>query len=657
MDANRTWLGTALGLALMGVAAAGPADNNGALPTAVDLGTAGTGEQVSFTVSLKLRDVFFYDYLLKEIYTPGGDMYRHFLSPQQFAAAFAPTPATMAMVGQHFVSAGMQVKQLTATQLRVTGSAAAAAAEFGVQMHVFEVPASVKGAGYRYHAPLGAPRVASAIAGAVQAVVGLDSRPIFHPHVAHSAALPARANLIGVTGKAGGGTTNPPGLLTVSDFAQYYDVNPIYKRGITGSGSTIGIVTLASFTQSDAYAYWQSVGLTVAPNRIQEILVDGGSGPPSDVSGSIETTLDVEQSGGIAPGANINVYEAPNSSQGFIDAFAAAIDANLADTISVSWGEWEFFDTLSTGGPVVDPVTGANTSSLQAFNDLFLQAALQGESMYVASGDSGAYDTTLYFTPPAYPPPQGSVALSVDDPSAQKWITAVGGTTLPGTQIFSLGGTQTLSINVATEQAWGWDYLIPLCTALGFDPITCGIYSVGSGGGVSSFVHRPFYQDGIQGIERTQANQTLYDYSQSPPALVATLPANCPGRNVPDISLNADPATGSLIVYTSSVSGFGVQSFYGGTSFAAPQFNGVTALYAQALHGRVGLINFALYELARGGFGYRGPAAPLRDITAGDNWGYDAHAGYDQTTGLGVPDFAKLLKALEFGEDFGGESR
>jgi kumamolisin len=61
---------------------------------------------------------------------------------------------------------------------------------------------------------------------------------------------------------------------------------------------------------------------------------------------------------------------------------------------------------------------------------------------------------------------------------------------------------------------------------------------------------------------------------------------------------------------------------------------------------RVGLLNFALYDLARFGNPYRGSEAPLRDISAGDNWHYNAHGRYDQATGLGVPDVANLLRAL-----------
>jgi subtilase family serine protease len=89
-----------------------------------------------------------------------------------------------------------------------------------------------------------------------------------------------------------------------------------------------------------------------------------------------------------------------------------------------------------------------------------------------------------------------------------------------------------------------------------------------------------------------------------------------------------------------------VQTGWGGTSFAAPQFNGVTALFNQAVGHRVGLLNFALYDLARFGVAYRGFQAPLRDIAAGDNWHYNAHGGYDQATGLGIPDVWNLLRAL-----------
>jgi subtilase family serine protease len=537
------------------------------------------------------------------------------------------------------------VAQVTGTHLSITGSAAAVEAEFAVELHTLV-----------FRAPVGTPTVAASIADSVAGVVGFDTIPRNRPRLRH-ALKHAATRPLPITSNSSG-TTNPPGELLVTDFAQYYDVDPLYDVGLNGRGRTIGIVTFASFRPKDAFAYWSAVGLSVASNRITVVDVDGGSGPPSDAAGSDETTLDVEQSGGISPASKIEVYEAPNNSQGFVDDFAKVIDANVADTISCSWGEWEFFDTLTTNGngdgPVKDPTSGHKASILQAVNDVLLQGALQGQSMYIASGDAGAYDTTDYFPVPSYPPPATSVVLSVDDPGVQQWATDVGGTTLAGPQVYAITATETVTINIPTEQAWGWDYLAPLCKALGADdPVTCGTYSVGTGGGVSSFVPRPFYQEGVAGMKATAADQTLND--QTPPShlvpIFVTLPGGYTGRNVPDIALNADPQTGYVLYYTSSETGFGIDQ-EGGTSFAAPQMNGVTALFDEALGHRVGLLNSTLYDLVREGHAYGGSQAPLRDIKAGDNWYYHGLPGYDRTTGVGVPDFAKLLEAIVDQETF-----
>ena len=69
--------------------------------------------------------------------------------------------------------------------------------------------------------------------------------------------------------------------------------------------------------------------------------IDGGPGAPSDAAGSGETGLDVEQSGGLAPGANVIVYQGPNSDPGLVDSFFTAASQNTASTVSASWGESE----------------------------------------------------------------------------------------------------------------------------------------------------------------------------------------------------------------------------------------------------------------------------------------------------------------------------
>ena len=635
----------ALGLAagLSGTALAVPFPGT-ATPAPADLGTAQAvlgNSSITVSVALPLRDAAGAQTLLESMYTPGSAQYRHFLSSQQFSAQFGPSDATVAQVTQRLESQGLQVARASSTLLKVTGSTSAIEAAFSVSLHAYQVASANGAASYVYRAPTSAPQVASDIAPSVQAVLGLDTRPRFRPHIRHvSGAVKIASTTLAASAP---NTPDAPGVWTVIDFADYYDVNPLYKQGIEGRHQTIGIVTLAAFTPGDAFAYWNSLGLSVNKNRIRIVPIDGGSGPPSDAAGSDETTLDVEQSGGIAPGANMIVYEAPNTEQGFVDAFATAFDSNIADTVSTSWGQWEYLDDTTTA---IDPFTGRTVNALKAFNQLFLQAALQGQSMYAAAGDAGAYDAN---DPQSiYPLPDFNKTLSVDSPASQPYLTAAGATTLPGTQTFGLPNGQTYSITLPVEQVWGWDYLNPLCSLLGFpDPVSCGTFPAGGGGGVSVFMPRPFYQYFVPGIINSPRGQALFDETQTPPQLIFKLPANFAGRNVPDISLNGDPDTGYVIWYTSDQNGFEVETFIGGTSFVAPQLNGITALYDQGLGYRVGLLNNDLYNLVRFDAAYGGHNAPLRDITKGDNWFFNAEPGYDQATGVGVPNVSNLFRALQ----------
>src|SRR5262249_13951087 len=260
-------------------------------------------------------------------------------------------------------------------------------------------------------------------AAAVGTVAGLSTKPVFHSHLrrAPDALANVRVQSSAVPG-ADNAPVGNPGFLTVVDLAARYNINPLYQQGITGQGRTIGIVTLASFTPSDAFAYWSSLNLNVDPNRLTVVNIDGGPGSPSDASGSAETTLDVEQSGGVAPGANIIVYQAPNTEQGYLDAFAAAIQSNKADSISTSWGVGEWLD--SEFASVTDPFSGQFVTFAQAAHELFVVAALQGQSLFAATGDDGAFDSFAVLPPPSF-----SFPVSVDFPATDTAMTAVGGTT------------------------------------------------------------------------------------------------------------------------------------------------------------------------------------------------------------------------------------
>jgi subtilase family serine protease len=614
-------------------------------PAAQDLGTldaAHSTATITVTVALRLRNADQVESLVSALYTPGSPSFHQFLTPDQFRARFAPDQATIDRATAYFTKAGLQVSRATSTLLQLTGTPSAIQNAFQVQLHLYEIPAHDRSPAYRYRAALTAPQIASsAVADSVHAVLGLDNRPRYYPHLRQSP-LAGKLHASRAPSASAPATPNPPGFWTVDDLAQYYDIQPLYAKGIHGEGKTIGIVTLAAFTPSDVFTYWNALGLKTDPKRIRVVNVDGGPGVPSDDSGSIETTLDVEQSGGIAPAAKIVVYQAPNTDQGFIDVFARAIDDNTADTLSVSWGEWEWMETQVS---VESPITGRSTDALHAMSSLFLQAALQGQSMFAAAGDQGAYDANDPQQP--YPLPNFSKVLSVDAPASSPWITAAGGTTLPGDQIYQLPDGSLYTISIPKERAWGWEYLTELCAKLGYDPISCGILPAGGGGGVSAFFPLPFYQYLTPGIRTTEANQVLVDYTGAQPVTILKLPAHYAGRNLPDVSLNADPETGYTVLYTSDKDGFGEYDYYGGTSFVAPQLNAITALVGQSVHGRLGLINPALYVLVDLGLAYRGSNAPLNDITQGTNEFYVAHTGYDQGTGVGTMDVANFARVLQ----------
>lgn len=609
-----------------------------ATPKPIDLGAltsqAGT-KPISVTVALHLRNVNEAESLLKSLHTQGDAQFHQFLTAAQFVARFAPSDADVAKVIAALAKYNLTVQRTTATTLKVTGLPADMERAFSVSLHNYQVPAHGNVPAYTFHAPLTHPTIPAEISASVAGIAGLDSRPAFRPY---SRSVPATLTHPQSTTPQSSG--NPPGYWTVTDFAKYYDVKPLYRDAMTGKGRTIGIMTLAAFTPSDAFAYWSALGLSVNSNRITIVNVDGGPGAPSDASGSLETTLDVEQSGGIAPGANIIVYQGPNTNQAFVDVFAAAIDANTAETVSISWGDWEWFDNLENC-PVTDPITGQTVGCAKAIHELLVRAAIQGQTVFAAAGDAGAYDANDGCSPPGC-----TMTLSVDYPASDPAITAAGGTTLPGLQEFCLNSSCTppyYDVHVWNERVWGWNYLTGLCQALGYpNPIACGTFPVGGGGGVSVMFDEPIYQFFIPGTQLSQPGQVFKGFG-----LEYDLPAYFPGRNLPDVSFNADPDTGYVIYYTSSVSGFGIEPYWGGTSFVGPQLNGVSALLGQYLHGsRIGLLNYPLYGLAVTGQAYGGSNPPLHAIAYGNNWFYYGSDGYNLGVGLGTLDVANFAQFL-----------
>ncbi len=617
----------ALAAAVIGLGPAALADTPTVAPQ--DLGATAPATTETVSIILKLRNPELLDAFIDASVNPQGPLYHRFLNVNQFRTLFAPSSGDIKQVTDYLKGLGIVINEVYDNNLviKATGTAAQFNQAFSTTLHDY-----VDKRGRRFHKPKTSQCVPGKLQNIVLYVAGLDTQTSqFLPHNIKANTLSAalgEAPPQVVLPTDNSTATGVPGSFTTGDVANFYGVNPLYAKGITGKGKTIGIATLADFLPSDAYFYWDQIGLTVSQTRIQQVHVDGGAELSSD-AGSGETTLDVQQSGGLAPDARMVVYDAPNTEAGFIDVFYKAVSDNLVDTLSVSWGSPEIYNFLIPG------VSTDTRAVLVAYHQAFAEAAAQGISTFAATGDAGAYDTNR-----SLPYPYFSKILTVDSPASDPYIIAAGGTTLPG-NIQRLHGV----VNVPSEQVWGWDYFNPYMVKY-YGPAYLDYYfSVGGGGGVSVFWPTPDYQQGFPGIRKSEPNQVWTFNPNGLPdttgqQILYTVPANVRGRNVPDVSLNSDPYTGYLVYSTTDGGWLGG---YGGTSFAAPQLNGIFALISQAKHSRLGLLHPQLYTLKA-----QRPAgqAGLADITAGDNWFYAGVKGYDPGAGLGVINASALADAI-----------
>jgi len=586
-----------------------------------DLGATPAAEPVTASLVLKVRNAALLEAFVALTQEP-GPAYHKFLSVQQFTDLFAPSSSDISTITRYLRGFGITVSEVYADRLVIhaTGTVDAFNKAFDVDLHEFTARGS------RFRRPRRAPRVPVLLRDLLVSVGGFSTEAQYRPQSRRASALAATGLVTPpvVLPPEGAIATGVPGNYTVGDFANFYNVNPLYDAAIDGTGTTIGIVTLADFIPQDAYDYWTLIGLDVDQDRITQVHVDGG-GVLSGPAGSGETSLDVEQAGGIAPGAKLIVYDAPNTDAGFLDLFYKAASDNLVDTLSVSWGSSELLYFTEIVGVDRRP-------ELQAFHQAFLELAAQGISTFAAAGDNGAFDFNDAFNDPV------DNVLTVLSPASDPAITAAGGTTLPVTLS---AGPGTPKLVVSTEQAWGWDYIENYLVAVFGDAFEHAEFPGGAGGGVSSLWGVPWYQRGTPGIRTTEPDQrVVLEDPVAGPIDFLDLPAQFAGRNLPDVSANADPFSGYLV---NSTTDGGLGGGSGGTSFVAPQFNGVTALVAQAVGGRIGLWNPMLYRFKRT-LGAR--ATPFVDITAGDNWFYAGAPGYDLGSGLGVLDVTRFALAV-----------
>ncbi len=562
---------------------------------------------------------------------PGG-----YLSVRQFAHHYGQPGRNIAALEHYLAGYGISTKSdADGLDVTATGTAGEFDNALTVQQKQYKTHATRAFAGgpvrpgRMIHGTLQQPLLPYGLAQFVLSILGLDNYPSFASSAAHTRPLASGVKPAAVQ----------TGSLTPADFARRYHLSPLQAKGATGAGETIGVVTLASVNPADPEYFWSSVlGISSLPNRITLDNVDGGSGPVSLAAGSNETSLDVEQSGALAPQAKIVVYQAPNTDFGFVDAFYTAASQNIADSVSASWG-------LSETAVDAAVVSGEESATYEiAFNDAFLEMAAQGQSAFVSSADFGAYTPIGDI---------GTTNRAPEVPGSSPYVTVAGATTLPGT----IPLTATDSATISAERTWGWDWWWPHYADFGLSSEFAAAQAnpLGSGGGFSNVEPTPPYQQGVPGVHNFSAVEYLtpIDYQNVEGLNLPTQWSFDPapsvttgfgfGRATPDVAADGDPYTGYLL-YFSGFTGNPLEAGWGGTSFVAPQLNGSTALIDSLLGHRVGFWNPDIYRWATSG---HDPFTPLDTAsTSNDNLYYTGTPGnvYNVGSGLGTPNLAMIAR-------------
>ncbi len=474
----------------------------------------------------------------------------------------------MTTVISWLASNGLHIDYVARSRTSVTFSGTAAQVRTAFQTEIHQYSAN----GESHYANAGDPSVPSAIGGVVLQIRGLDD----------FRTKPARAISAADFTFASGNHALVPG-----DFATIYNIAPLYQIGINGAGQKIAVAGQTDIHLSDIEQFRVNYGLP--PNDPQLVLATGSQDPGVSPDDLIESSLDLEYAGGIAPQATVVfVYSA--------DVWTSvqyAVDQALAPVISTSYG-------------LCEQQNSPGSASMAAlFEMLAKQANSMGITWLAASGDSGAADCDLTSEQLAMD------GLAVDLPASVPEVTGVGGTEfLEGNGNYwasANAGNGSSALSYIPEVAWN-------------DAAETGTL-LSTGGGASVFFNKPDWQAGT-GVPNDGV------------------------RDVPDVSL-----AGSVVHDPYSIYANGQTLCVGGTSAPTPVFSGMVALVNQyrALNdpsAQLGLgnINPTLYRLAQ--------STPeiFHDVVSGNNivpcanaspncsrgeLGYSAGVGYDRATGLG----------------------
>jgi Pro-kumamolisin, activation domain/Bacterial Ig-like domain (group 3) len=555
--------------------------------------------------------------LLDDQQDKNSKSYRQWLTPDEFGAQFGIADSDLAKVTAWLAAAGFQnIKPSRGrTVIEFSGTAGQVQAAFGTAIHKYVVN--------------GAEHWANASEMSIPAALEPVVAGVFTMHNFLKApqiqVLPEKYTA--VKGKPGARPmfTSSTGAhaLMPQDFYKIYNETPVKGNPGAPYGAKIGVVARTNINFADLSAFHD-----IADDQAAEYQLVLNGTDPGDLGGGeeAEAVLDSSWSGAIAPQSEVLlvVSQSTPATDGADLSEVYIIDNNLADVMSESFGSCEGLET---------------SAEAQGIASLAGQAAAQGITYVVASGDSGAAGCDDPNTETT-----ATHANSVNVLAATPYNVAVGGTVLndaaPGTYWNSSNGDgQASALSYIPENVWN-----DSCAKGQTGCTNPGIWA--SGGGASSFVTKPSWQAGVTGI-----------------------PADGQ-RDVPDVSFSAAAHDPYLICLRNSCQESGTNptvSFAGvsGTSASTPVFAGIMALVGTQMGVRLGQANYVLYRLAAAetfsqcnGSSKTTTVASscvFNDVTLGNNavpgesgYGtptakYQAGTGYDLATGLGSLNIANLL--------------
>jgi subtilase family serine protease len=527
--------------------------------------------------------------------------YHAWLTPEQFGSQFGPADVDIQALTGWLVSQGFNEIKVGPGRniIEFSGNVAQVRNAFHTEIHRYLVN------GESHLANAADPKIPSALSPVVTGIVSLNDFPV-HSHIHPVGAF----QKISATGQVKP-LFNFPGCRNGTcyavgppDFAVIYNTAPLINPvsgspKIDGTGQTIAIVGESNINVQDITDFRTIFGLPQNFTTNNVIL----NGPdPGIRSSEIESDLDVEWAGAVAPGATID-FVTSASTEATAGIFLSAtyiVDNNLGSVMSESFGGCE-----------------QRIGSLNNFhNALWQQAAAQGMTVVVSAGDGGSAGCDDFNTEQT-----ASGGLAVSGFASTPFNVAVGGTDFDqaGRESQFWGTTMSSTTTPVTASALSYIPEVPWnnsCAQNGLNGCSSGnlLDIVAGSGGASTLYSKPAWQMGVTGVP------------------------NDGHRDLPDISLFASNGfEGSFYIICardfSGTSSCNLNSFgytfegIGGTSASAPAFAGIMALVNQGTGSRQGNANFVLYALAKksgascnaNGASLPASTCTFNDVTKGNN--------------------------------------